>query len=320
MDIEGNKKIRIEIKDWLYNAGIVGLCRVLKEAGVPVLQKDNYIEVDESAFDGFEKSFFNYFSETYKQNSLWYRLTGYYDANFQDGIELQTDDEVKKKIADFASNFSSELDRASYKTAYEIITGDKDFIKEKTRVIKDKNIEPGEKLDKIAEIYDFFKKNKDLVQAKYVSYAVINNYWEGVSFLNKQQVKKNMFDLFKNDFVMPVLKFFQEPGIKKRPIHCRVCNREINSRGEAFEGLSWIKMDLDSARKTSVYWNYNTDIIICPVCHLVYACVPAGFVTARKRGIFLNYNTGIDRLIELNSVIEERLRDIENLNELENIG
>ena len=34
----------------------------------------------------------------------------------------------------------------------------------------------------------------------------------------------------------------------------------------------------DTSRKPSHVWNFINDIAVCPVCKLVYSCVPAGFL------------------------------------------
>ncbi|MCU0289405.1 MAG: hypothetical protein MUF15_23785, partial [Acidobacteria bacterium] len=312
-----NKKVRIELKDWLFNAGILGLYRILKNAEKEVLIKDNYIECDLCCCENFEKSFFNYFSNTYGKDGLYYRLTDFCQASI---LPLEFDTAVNwEKIKDFIANFDKELDKASYRSAYEIITGDTDFIKNKWKVVKDKSTPGAKKLQVIKQIYTFFQENKEIIEAKYTIYAVINKYWSGKSFLNKQQAKNNMFTLYKNDFVNPVFSFL-ESGIKKTPYgNCLICGRVLNKKADGFEGLSWLKMDLDSARKTSVYWNHQPDIIICPLCNLVYSCVPAGFVTYKNKGIFIHDNSGFKRLMQINNVVVERMAGIQRMESLEDL-
>ncbi|MGE5340677.1 MAG: type I-B CRISPR-associated protein Cas8b1/Cst1 [Candidatus Omnitrophota bacterium] len=309
-------RVRIEMKDWLFNAGLVGLYRILRHADKEVRVSDNYIECDASAFDGFEHYFFDYFFETYGKTSLWHRFTQFCKTKVSPGLADDTNEET---IKEFIQTFDKDLDGASYRSAYEICTGDKDFIKTKLKFIKDKSVSPSEKLDKIKEIETFFLENRHIILAKYVSYQVIAHYWTGVSFLNKQQVGRNMFDLYKKDFVDPVLPFLNAKKAKSPFGNCLICNRTIHKKGHGNEGLSWLKMDLDSARKTSVYWNHHSDIIVCPVCVLVYTCVPAGFVTFKRKGIFINDNSNTRQLIRMNSAVQERMNDIERMDHLENL-
>ncbi len=318
--------IRIDIKDWLFNAGILGLYRILVHSEQEVSKKDNYIQFDLPALEHFEDHFFTYFFDTYEKESLWARLTGYYRQHFSPGPAAASDPVVphneppddEKKIKDFCASFDKKLDSASYRTAYEIVSGNKDFIKEKLKTIKDKKLPFAQRLEKIKEIYDFFIQFKRFIMAKYVTYQVINCYWSGVSFLNKQQVNLDMFRLYKKDFVSPVFDFFTAK-VKKNPFgNCLVCGRAIQAKSDGFEGLAWLNLDLDPARKTSVYWNHNSDMVVCPVCHLVYSCVPAGFATFRHKGLFINDNTTAGRLIAINTAALDRLNDIEKAEILEN--
>ena len=311
-----NKRVRIEIKDWLFNAGILGLYRILKNAEKNVLFKDNYIECDASCFEGFEKPFFDYFSTVYGKDGLWTRLTKYCEASI---IPDHSDETRGEKIKEFIKEFDKELVKASYNSAYEIITGDKDFIKNKLKTIKDKSTPDLEKLEKIKEIYSFFIENKAIIQAKYISYTIINNYWEGVSFLNKQQVMLNMFDVYRRDFVEPIFNFLKAEARKIPYGNCLICGCVLNKKSDGAEGLSWLRMDLDSARKTSVYWNHLPDIIVCPICNLVYSCVPAGFVTLKRKGLFINDNSGMEKLIQINNAAEERINDIDKMESLEDL-
>ncbi len=311
-----NKRIRIEIKDWLFNAGILGLYRILQHAEKEVQPNANYIECDVSAFENFENSFFQYFIDTYGKDNVWHKLTEFCQVNFDWDKLAETGEE---KIKAFLDNFEKDLIKASLLTAYFIIANDKEVIKNKLAIIKDKTVSALEKLQKIKEIYDFFMEHKAIIQAKYTSYQVINLYWEGVSFLNKQQVGLNMFGLYKKDFVDPFARFLT-PETKKAPYgNCMICNREVNKKSDASQGLSWLKMDLDSARKTSAYWNHQLDINICPVCNLVYSCIPAGFVTFKRKGIFINDNSGSARLIGINAVLVAGMENIKNMESLEEI-
>jgi len=307
--------IRIESKDWLFNAGLIGLYRILKNAGKDVSFKENYLEFAISCFAGFDDLYFSYFIDTYSRYGPWQKLVEYYRANFDPESKGEPDEE---KIKEFIKVFEKDIDKASYRSAYAIVAGDEDYMRTRLKEIKDKALPAAEKLVRIRDIYDFYQEYQKIIQAKYISYEVINHYWSGKSFLNKQQVKLNMYDIYRQDFSNPVTGFLQTESKKNPFASCLVCRRDIPKKGDA-EGLSWINMDLDSARKTSIYWNHNSDILVCPPCRLVYSCVPAGFTTYKGRGIFINDNSGIDRLIQMNNLLVSRLGDIENARTLENL-
>jgi CRISPR-associated protein Cst1 len=308
-------KIRVEIKDWLFNAGIVGLYRILKHAEKDVKKRENYIEFDVSVFEDFERHYFAYFSAVYKKDSPWFKLDEFYNnSTFLKNPAEATEEDINE----FIKRFDKDLDKASLRTAYEIIAKDKDVIKNKLKLIKDKKVPLPDKVEQIREIHSFFEEHKDIIQAKFVSYAVINNYWEGVSFLNKKQVGENMFDRYREDFVVPITRFLDSRRMKPK-FRCITCNADITNADDAYK-LSWMKMDIDPPRKTSKYWFHKSDIETCPLCHLVYSCVPAGFVTSKRKGLLINDNSGIERLIKINNVVVERFDEIESMENLENIS
>lgn len=308
-------EIRVEIKDWLFNAGIVGLYRILRHAEKDVKKKNNFIRFDSSALENFEHHFFEYFFDVYEKDSLWFKLTEFCKENSISNEQYEGD---TAGIEEFIKRFDKEVDKSSYRTAYEIITKDAGCMKSKLKIIKDKTTPVPEKWEKIREIYTFFNRHKDIIQAKYLIYTIINNYWEGVCFLNPKLVNENMFELYKKDFIGPVFNFLKSES--KSPKHkCINCNADINSQEYAYK-LSWLKMDIDPPRKTSKYWNHKSDVLSCPICRLVYSCVPAGFVTYKQKGIFINDNSSIDELIGINTVVEDRLTGgVENMESLEDI-
>lgn len=60
-------------------------------------------------------------------------------------------------------------------------------------------------------------------------------------------------------------------------------------------------MGVDYKRKPSHYWDFKVHETICPVCKLVYSCVPAGFFTINWNGLFINVNSSIKNLKTMNN-------------------
>lgn len=56
------------------------------------------------------------------------------------------------------------------------------------------------------------------------------------------------------------------------------------------------------SRKSSHFWNFNGDAYICPICNLLYSCLPLGFIKLRGKGIFINNNQTVKSLIESNTL------------------
>jgi len=57
---------------------------------------------------------------------------------------------------------------------------------------------------------------------------------------------------------------------------------------------------VDVNRKTSHFWNGNVDICLCPVCNLVYSCLPIGFKMVENQGIFINNSISFEKLVSMN--------------------
>ncbi|EAE4192948.1 type I-B CRISPR-associated protein Cas8b1/Cst1, partial [Listeria monocytogenes] len=52
-------------------------------------------------------------------------------------------------------------------------------------------------------------------------------------------------------------------------------------------------------------WDFNNDVATCPICRLIYSCVPAGFTYVYGEGMFVNDSYGVEELHRVN----ERMRN-----------
>ena len=53
---------------------------------------------------------------------------------------------------------------------------------------------------------------------------------------------------------------------------------KFNDDPVKISNYSWIvDGGIDSERKTSVFWDFVRDDYMCPMCALVYSCMPLGF-------------------------------------------
>ncbi|EJD7568190.1 type I-B CRISPR-associated protein Cas8b1/Cst1, partial [Listeria monocytogenes] len=153
-------------------------------------------------------------------------------------------------------------------------------------------------------IIDFCASEKGLqyLGAKNLIYSVINKGWSGVSFLFKQTKFIDPYLDYKTTFVDPVLEYL-DTDLSKAKYNCFNCNQPIKN----------LKLDLsfmndvgfDTARKTAHVWDFNNDVATCPICRLIYSCVPAGFTYVYGEGMFVNDSYGVEELHRVN----ERMRN-----------
>ncbi|WPZ19207.1 type I-B CRISPR-associated protein Cas8b1/Cst1 [Geobacillus subterraneus] len=154
------------------------------------------------------------------------------------------------------------------------------------------------------------------ILARNIIYDLISHYWEGVSFLHKGANKSNMYETYHHYFINPVLRYVEEmqsERYKRYKYQCFTCGNKISSLSSAYE-LTWIhKTGVDSARKSSHFWNYQSDAYICPICNFVYSCVPAGFTFLQGKGIFINENLSVRKLCDINKMAIENVERFEEL-------
>lgn len=322
-------KVRLQLSDWLYNAGIVGIVKILEESQIECKRNNNYIEFEEKDLESFEEKYFNYFIKTYEKFTTWYKIVKFQE----DFIEkINIDDFSDKHLSvlnDQIERMKKILTKSSYKSAYVIIKDlEFDLINEEKRLkkikktkkqdIKDVMSDVENQINVITNIINYLRKEevKRIIVAKNIIYEVIQQFWEGVSFLHKDNNKKDMYEVYE-EYFLKQLKGYIEKDKSKFKYNCFTCENKIKnlSKPESYD-LTWIKkIGADMSRKSSHFWNFNGDAYICPVCNLVYSCIPAGFSVINGKGIFINQNSSIDTLIKINKHSLSHTKTFEELEE-----
>ena len=90
-------EIKVELGNWQYNAGIVGLYEILKfsnENSVKI--EENSIIFDSKELERFEEKYFSYLIDTYQKALPWYRVINYKDKveKLLLDLELETFEKV----------------------------------------------------------------------------------------------------------------------------------------------------------------------------------------------------------------------------------
>jgi CRISPR-associated protein Cst1 len=196
----------------------------------------------------------------------------------------------------------------------------------------------GEEKDSLVEeIFDeyrpLFKSMIDGIDVffmKKIAYSVINRFWSGISFLSMDDGLLSIpaDEAYQKTFIEPLIKHFETPVKPKAPkkgatgpedrILCLQCHDRLGTHSKL--SFSWVEgLGIDSAKKTSSFWNNMPDDDMCPVCALVYSCIPLGFTfdDRNQMAIFANCSFSINGLVELNATTTEK---IASGNELVNKG
>ena len=107
---------------------------------------------------------------------------------------------------------------------------------------------------------------------KSVVYNYINRFWDGKCFLLRANAKKDMRELFDQDFVKPFKEYIAASHDKDKDM-CIDCARPMGNKEKV--SIAFMKdMADDLARKKSAFWNCKVDAFLCPACAFVYALSP----------------------------------------------
>ena len=322
-----DEKIELKLKDYLFNAGLLGFINILgeepkKNGELEIDNKNRLIRFSPKVLENFEYKYFDFFIKRYGKTLTYGKILEfekYIDEFEENGEKIKSINELKM-INDKITFFKAKIKSESYKKAYDFIekNGTNKILEMEKELKKIK--EPKENVNEISdddvknnlkimkEIIDFFKKKitdkegnaKNYLAAKNVAYVIINNAWSSVSFLNRTNSAKDIYEEYKSYFVEPALEYINADKSKFK-YKCTISNMPMKDYKNTLGFLN--DTGFDVSRKPSHVWNFVNDIAVTPLVTLVYSCVPAGFIYGADKGIFVNANHNIDQLCKINNGI-----------------
>lgn len=318
------KTIDFKLSSWLENAGIVGLTRILPKSKYKI--DGNVLHVNIDALNDFADYYFKFFIDTYSFNTRYQRilnmkskLLDWQDNNFKDFNE----NDLTQLLDWFNNVLLYSVKQKSVIKVIDTINSNFDVIAETKncnkliRTLKKKN-ELNKNHDEVIEtlkllitkllpIFAYFDTPEahKLFPATNLSYQIIRNAWDGVSFLSRNK-KSNYHDLyedFQDYFANSVKKYLTDNHDKDKYI-CANCGLPIGSHDKLF-GYSFLTgMGFDLKRKSSNAWDFEATSYLCPICRLLYTCVSAGFTyNFTHQGVFINSDSSIDELKAVNDKV-----------------
>ena len=312
--------ITVKNSDWLFNCGILGLYNILKynnDDGDIALSQDE-LTFPVSRLENFEEKYFSYLIDTYEKIFSIYRITSF-EKFLQDHEESNLENFGKKSLERLNSQIKQVkkyLKSNSYVSAYKMIDLDFDPISKEKELKKvslkknettdDKKGEIKAQMDILKEVVEFFKRKevKKHVGGRNAMYSIIKNAWTNISIMNSKNKNPDIYKEFNDYFVKPVKEYLDEidSGNLKAKYRCTSCNAKIKNLSIDLGFMREIGFDVN--RKLSHVWDFNNYVAICPVCRLVYACVPAGFTYLCNRGIFVNFSMNLGEIQRINENIK----------------
>lgn len=319
--MKSSTNLRLTLGDWQWNASIVGFINIVGKENVHFI--DDTIEFAPHLLEGFEEKYFTYFIQTYEKTLSWYKIVNFQDKldNYQNSGFEELNLENLKKFNTYLKDIKRLIKSNSYKAAYELIPLDVDilFLEKQLTLIKEPKNQQQFELEKskiIAVMEQYFEvlrrvialcyspEGRRHIRAKNVIYTVINNAWSGVSFLNPQTKEKDVYTDYKTHFVDGVIDYIQNNKSKYK-YNCFICDASIRDMSLDLSFLNATGFDV--ARKSSHVWNFQNDIAICPLCKLIYSCLPAGMVYIYDRGLYVNVNEDMKTAYNINHVIKREI-------------
>lgn len=331
-----NEKIELKLKDWLFNAGLIGLINILGEEArnngeLEIDDKNRLIRFSPKVLENFEYKYFDFFIKRYAKTLTYGKILEfekYIDEFEENGEEIRSINELKM-INDKITFFKAKIKSASYKKAYDFIEKNgtnkilglekelKKIKEPKENIAEISNDDVKNNLKIMKEIIDFFKRKitdkegnvKNYLAVKNIAYVIINNAWSSVSFLNRANAAKDIYDEYKSYFVEPALEYVNADKSKFK-YKCVISNMQMKDYKNTLGFLN--DTGFDVSRKPSHVWNFVNDIAVTPLVTLVYSCVPAGFIYGADKGMFVNANHNIDQLCNINNGIAYNILEDES--------
>ena len=313
--------IYFRTNDFLQNAGIVGLIRLLEFLEAEE-NEDYFIENSELKITrnyllkiDLAQAYMDVFINKYYEDTQHAAVMGKieYLEQLSKTDDFLSNKEQKKKVDEQFTFVRDKLLSASYKSGYDILKNEgKDWnVLELLKIIKD---EPdySEKMKHLADLKLLLNQNemKETLAFKSIIYSRINMFWENKAFLYPQNSKKNMKETLEKDFTNPLYDFVNRDKSKSKD-YCIACGESMGTKDKV--SIAFMKdLSDDLARKKSAFWNFKVDAYICPCCALLYAFVPLGFVPMGPDMVFVNTNSNIKFLMQSNPVNNLTSDDTEN--------
>ena len=331
-----DEKIELKLKDWLFNAGLLGFINILGEEArnngeLEIDDKNRLIRFSPKVLENFEYKYFDFFIKRYVKTLTYGKILEfekYIDEFEENGEKIRSINELKM-INDKITFFKAKIKSASYKKAYDFIEKNgtnkilglekelKKIKEPKENIAEISNDDVKNNLKIMKEIIDFFKRKitdkegnvKNYLAAKNIAYVIINNAWSSVSFLNKANAVKDIYEEYKSYFVEPALEYINANKSKFK-YKCTISNMPMKDYKNTLGFLN--DTGFDVSRKPSHVWNFVNDIAVTPLVTLIYSCVPAGIVYGADKGMFVNANHNIDQLCKINNGIAYNILEDES--------
>lgn len=281
--------------DALYNAGLLGLMRVLDrmpntgrfqgkfyKQGI----SGNTIDVDISAFDEhFVTAYFEEMTERYQKDTVFVRFMMELNTFLEN--ESAIDEKAMEKFLKNGTISKLSNEKGPYNADYTILKEvyhvDYDFIEQFKKIKASNSLSDQIHNLKILREWCSDSQVRQILILKGIVLTRVKLFWQNVAFLKRQNLKKDIIQTYRDKFIAEIEAYVPS---KRGEAVCFQCGIPLASGASS---IAWVNDTLpDIARKTSGFWNHNADLKICPFCAIVYSCLPFGFSSFASESFFVN--------------------------------
>ena len=132
-----NEFITITLKDFLFNAGVVGFIKVLRYENFNLEEQEhgNTVKIPVSMLENFHENYIKTMLDTFQDETLYQSLIAQYEIF----SESRPEDISREDYENYIKKLSDKLTSASYKSGYQIIQekGDNFDVISKVKMLKD---------------------------------------------------------------------------------------------------------------------------------------------------------------------------------------
>ena len=131
-----------------------------------------------------------------------------------------------------------------------------------------------------------------------IAYSRIQRFWDSVSFLNRNDAKKDMKEVHYKKFEQPFKEYISSTS--NRMFLCEECGDLISAKEKC--SYSYLKgTTADIKKKKNDFWNYEVNSWVCPKCAFLFSLMPLGFSRYQSTFLFVNINQDVERLKNVNA-------------------
>jgi len=297
---EEQEPIKLFLSDWLYNAGLLGLLKILLQ-GDPLGEqnlvriKGNYIEFNREVFKGFTDKFFEAAFELHGKfdsiknylHELRKRLESISEQEEHTKLakELKVENDEKKISGILAERIGKRWKGVVYESFEKIKKTDYTTL-ESIKIL-------------LSNLIEILNVNREVFVEKEVK-TFLSNILGQRSFLNRL-VSKEQKKTFYKDFEHPLLNSENELD-ETNCLHCG----SYHSKKNTIFNTGLVKYQGLNQDSINFVWNFNPNLPICEFCEIIYFCHWAGFTKGfyDKTFLFINDDNSVENLWRNNQLLQ----------------